>query len=246
MVLTMGCAGSFGGLRCLGPYLRRMSAPTFTVVMPVYLGDYSGNYGRSATDRRAKLIRAVQSVVAQRFTGWELMIVADGCDETWAMRDELQAMDTAGSIRVTRVPKQRIWSGVPRSVGIVLGTGRYVRYLDSDDMLGPSDLWSIAEGLEAAGWPDLALVGDRVYSAGEDRWYNRAARETRENGIGCSNIVVVRDERRALWPEIVYRHPHNGYDHDRQYFRQLCQHFTPVHIEGGQYHVMHVPRQYDL
>ena len=61
----------------------------------------------------------------------------------------------------------------------------------------------------------------------------------------CSNIVHVRDQR-TYWPEIIYRHPANGYDHDRQYFRHLKNYFEPVHITGGAYFVMHVPRQYDL
>jgi glycosyltransferase involved in cell wall biosynthesis len=209
--------------------------------MPVFLGEYAGNYGRSATDREAKLMRAIRSVVDQTFQGWELVIVADGCDATWALRDRILAMDPR--IRLFRISKQRIWSGMPRSIGIHMGTGRYVRYIDSDDMLGRDDLSTLAEGLEAAGMPELALCSDFVRV--DDQWHERLAVQTRANGIGCSNIVVVCDHR-AFWPEIVYRHPSNGYDHDRQYFRHLCQHFKPVHITGGQYYVMHVPRQYDL
>jgi glycosyltransferase involved in cell wall biosynthesis len=209
--------------------------------MPVFLGEYSGNYGRSATDREAKLIRAVASAVAQTFQEWELVIVADGCDATWAMRDRILAMDPR--IRMFKISKCRIWSGIPRSIGIHMGTGQYVRYIDSDDRLGPNDLSSLAEGLKAAGMPEFALCSDHVWDGWV--WYERMAVQTRANGIGCSNIVVVRDHR-AFWPEIVYRHPSNGYDHDRQYFRHLCQHFAPVPITGGEYYVMHVPRQYDL
>ncbi|TXH51169.1 MAG: glycosyltransferase family 2 protein [Desulfurellales bacterium] len=218
-----------------------MSNPFFTLVMPVFLGEYSGNYGRSATDRAAKLLRAVRSVADQGFLDWELVIVADGCDATWSMRDEIMAIDPR--IRLYRISKQRIWSGMPRNIGIHMGTGRYVRYIDSDDVLQSDDLSSIAEGLKDAGMPELALCSDYAWDG--SAWYERMAVQTRANGIGCSNIVVVRDHR-AFWPEIVYRHPSNGYDHDRQYFRHLCQHFAPVSITGGRYRVMHVPRKYDL
>jgi glycosyltransferase involved in cell wall biosynthesis len=209
--------------------------------MPVFLGEYSGTYGRSAVDREVKLLRAVRSVIDQTLQSWELVIVADGCEATWALREHILAMDPR--IRVLKVAKQRLWSGVPRSVGIMKGTGQYIRYIDSDDMLGPEDLQTLHDGLWDASLPDIGLCCDRVWNG--SAWQERLASDTRSNGIGCSNIVHVRDQR-TYWPDIVYRHPANGYDHDRQYFRHLKNYFEPVHITGGAYFVMHVPRLYDL
>lgn len=63
-------------------YVRTVTEPMFSIVMPSYLGDYNSSAGPSATNRVEKFIRAVDSVLAQTFGSWELLIVADGCEKT--------------------------------------------------------------------------------------------------------------------------------------------------------------------
>ena len=218
-----------------------MSNPVFSVIMPSFLGEYGGNYGRSASDRITKFDRAVRSCLVQTFEGWELIVVADGCEATWAQRDKYDDP----RVRFLRIPKQRLWSGVPRSTGIHKATGEYITYLDTDDQIGPHHLLGLHEGLEVAGMPALAIADDYTYDPTGDTWVRRVASSTKQNTIGTSNIHHRRDLG-AYWPDISYRWPSMGYDHDLQFYRHLLTLAEPVHVTGGQYYVMHVPRQYDL
>jgi glycosyltransferase involved in cell wall biosynthesis len=89
------------------------------------------------TFNRARFLRlAIESVFAQTFTDWELIIADDGSTE------ETRAY--LGSIASPRV--RVIWlqhSGNPsrvRNAGIRVSGGRYLAFLDSDDIWAPTKL----------------------------------------------------------------------------------------------------------
>ena len=91
--------------------------PLVSVVIPTY-------------NRVALLAEAVRSVLAQTFTDFELIVVDDGStDHTKAMVDGL----ADPRVRVISLPH----SGLPgraRNAGITQARGRYVAFLDSDDL----------------------------------------------------------------------------------------------------------------
>lgn len=218
-----------------------VSSPFFSVIMPSYLGDYGGNYGQPASNREAKILRAIGSCLAQTFTDWELIIVADGCDKTWELQHHELLQDAR--IKVLRIDKQRLWSGVPRNTGIFFAKGTYIAYLDTDDAFAPDHLQGLFDELLNREEPELAIVDDWVWSAGQ--WVKRIASATKENSIGTSNIIHAR-RLGSYWPEVVYRWPAMGYDHDLQFYRVLQTLAKPVKLEAGGYLVHHIPRQYDL
>lgn len=93
------------------------SGPTVTVVMPVW-------------NRAASMRRAVESVLAQEWPWWELLIVDDGSwDDTPAVAEVLASRDPR--IRYIR----RAHEGVcpTRNAGIEAATGEYIAFLDSDN-----------------------------------------------------------------------------------------------------------------
>ena len=93
------------------------SGPTVTVVMPVW-------------NRAASMRRAVESVLAQKWPWWELLIVDDGSwDDTPAVAAVLASRDPR--IRYIR----RAHEGVcpTRNAGIEAATGEYIAFLDSDN-----------------------------------------------------------------------------------------------------------------
>lgn len=210
--------------------------------MPSFLGDYSGNYGRSATDREAKLDRAIMSVVAQMDDDFELIVVADGCERTWALREKY--LEHPARICFMRIPKQRLWSEVPRNTGIMRAEGEYIVYLDTDDYMGEEHLLGIRKGLSDAGFPLWAVMDDLWFNVPENRWEHNVADLSRAESVGTSNLV---HRAGIFWPKITFRHPSNGYDHDRQFTRMLMQlQSGGAHIGAGQYHVCHIPRSYDI
>jgi glycosyltransferase involved in cell wall biosynthesis len=97
--------------------------PTVSVILPTF-------------NRTNYLRLAVDSVYAQTFTDWEMIIADDG-----------SADDTRTFLRSITDPRVRtIWlrhTGNPsqvRNAGINAATGKYLAFLDSDDIWAPSKL----------------------------------------------------------------------------------------------------------
>jgi glycosyltransferase involved in cell wall biosynthesis len=110
-----------------------MAAATVSVVLPTF--------------NRLKFLRpAVESVHAQTFTDWELILADDGSDlET---RQYLQSLENQPRVIV-------VWlahTGRPaivRNAGLRRAGGEYVAFLDSDDLWAPTKLERQIETLRA-------------------------------------------------------------------------------------------------
>jgi glycosyltransferase involved in cell wall biosynthesis len=114
-----------------------------SIIMPSFLGNYPG----CATDRVTKLHRAVESVLNQTHTNWELIVIADGCAET------IEEISKYADKRIKSfiIPKQNGF-GIQRSTGVKMSTGNIICYLDSDDMFSPLHLEFIAENIVDYDW----------------------------------------------------------------------------------------------
>ena len=98
-----------------------MSSPTVSVVLPTY-------------NRADVLPEAIDSVLAQDFDDWELLVVDDGSED-----------DTAGVVgpyledgRIAYLKKEHVGSADSRNLGVRRSRGRYVTFLDSDDVAAPN------------------------------------------------------------------------------------------------------------
>ena len=149
------------------------SNPKISVIVPVY-------------GVEAYLDRCVQSICAQTFADFELILVDDGspdncpalCD-AWAAKDD--------RIRVLHQQNQGL-SGA-RNSGIDAARGQYLSFLDSDDYIEPDMLQKLVTALETSGaqiavcnlvyedengirfrYPDFSTVQDRVIDT--DTYWN--------------------------------------------------------------------------
>jgi len=109
------------------------SAPTVSVVIPT-------------ADRPALLARAVESVLAQTFTDFELLVVDDG--STAAIDPALGAGRLARA-RVIRHDARR-GAAAARNTGTRAARGRFVAFLDDDDRWLPEKLARQLERFAAA------------------------------------------------------------------------------------------------
>ncbi len=87
-------------------------------------------------NRSQLLVRAITSVINQKYTNWELIIVDDGStDETKEVVEKFQEVNKISYFKIEN-------SGVSaaRNYGIKLAIGEWVAFLDSDDEWLPNKL----------------------------------------------------------------------------------------------------------
>lgn len=102
--------------------------------------------------------RAIESLRAQTFTDWELVIVDDGSTD-----------DTAATIAPYRADERVIYHrlahngglGAALNIATALARGEYLAYLPSDDLYYPEHLTRLVELLDARPKVDLAYGGVR-------------------------------------------------------------------------------------
>ena len=187
-----------------------------SVVMASYLGNYSG----AASNRDAKLRRAVDSFLLQDIG--ELIVVSDGCELT----NQIVESYKNPHIKLIKMMKQPLFAGSIRQRGIKESTFDWICYLDSDDLYMPGYLQKVVDDLDDQyDWIYYNdLVGDRLRTT--------CIAPCR---IGTSNIVHKKNTP-AVWPD--------GYMHDWKFIQQLGGNCKKIEYAG--YQVCHVPNQLDI
>jgi len=100
------------------------------------------------------ITEALESVLAQTYAAWELIVVDDGSsDDTPALAGEVAARDP----RVRLIRQRNRGVAAARNAGITASAGRYIAPLDADDFWFPDKLALQVAALEAAG-PEAGLA----------------------------------------------------------------------------------------
>lgn len=108
----------------------------FSVIIPTY-------------NRLPLLREALDSVWAQTFTDFEVIVVDDGStDGTWEYLQGLGA-------RVRAFRQENAGPGAARNRGAAVATGEYLAFLDSDDLWFPWTVAIYASAIAAHGTPSL-------------------------------------------------------------------------------------------
>jgi hypothetical protein len=122
---------------------RRMGQPQVSVVLPVWNGE-------------RYLKKSIESILAQDFSNFELIIIDDG------------STDDSGRIAATFAHDKRVIirtqenAGVvsARNLGLQVAKGEFVAFLDADDIAKPDRLSKQVAYLQAN--PEVAVVGSHI------------------------------------------------------------------------------------
>ncbi|HEX8284177.1 MAG TPA: glycosyltransferase family A protein [Pyrinomonadaceae bacterium] len=121
--------------------------PLVSVIVPTY------NYGRF-------IGQTLDSLRAQTFAGWECVVVDDGStDDT----EEVVARYAEADARVRYLRQANQRQAVAKNTGLADARGRYVQFLDADDLLEPRKLERQVEFLEANPQADIVYGGARYF-----------------------------------------------------------------------------------
>lgn len=122
------------------PPLNFSCQPETSIILPTY-------------NRAGHLARAIESVLAQNYTDWELLVVDDGSqDGTFALVDRY--LQTHSQIRYLKHQNRR--TGYSRNAGIQASFGRYLGFIDSDDFYKPHHLKERVEFMKTH--PEVDLI----------------------------------------------------------------------------------------
>lgn len=100
--------------------------PTVSVIMPLY-------------NAEKYVEQAVRSVIAQSFGNWELIVVDDCSRDSSAHIVKRMAAEDE-RIRLLSTEKPSGSPTLPRNIGVENARGRYIAFLDSDDLWLPEKL----------------------------------------------------------------------------------------------------------
>jgi glycosyltransferase involved in cell wall biosynthesis len=178
-------------------------SPAVSVIMPVF-------------NQEAWLGAAIDSVRAQRLTDWELLIVDDGStDGGRAVMQRYAALDPDRIRLLSHPAGERRGAAASRNLGIRQARGRYVAFLDADDlflreklaaevrkldgapdaaMLYAPALWRWEDGRRADRVDRIGIEVGRVHPSPELSW--RILLE-RQGDVPCTCAVLIRREAAA-------------------------------------------------
>lgn len=91
-----------------------------SVVMPLY-------------NSERYVAEAIESVIAQTFTNWELIVVDDGSTDK-SCEIVLEYVSKDARIKLLHNPSPNRMPSSPRNIGIQAAEGKYIAFLDSDDI----------------------------------------------------------------------------------------------------------------
>ena len=91
-------------------------------------------YNSAATIRET-----IRSVIAQSYVNWELLII-DDCSNDDSVKIIMEFMDTDSRIYYLKTEHPSGGPTLPRNVGIQAAKGRFIAFLDSDDIWLPNKL----------------------------------------------------------------------------------------------------------
>ncbi|MEP5761050.1 MAG: glycosyltransferase family 2 protein [Litoreibacter sp.] len=176
-----------------------MTPPNVSVVIPTY---------RDAV----RIIDALRSVIAQDFEAWEALVIDDGSPEDIQskVRSEIAGLQDP-RIRLC-ISRTNRGAARARNIGIRLAKGRYIAFLDADDLWHPAKLSVQLHEMETS---EAALSCTSYENVNEDTGERSTrmpparlsyAETLRENAIGCSTVMLDREVLgRSYFPDIRMR-----------------------------------------
>ena len=136
------------------------------------------------------LPNAVDSVLAQSFDDFEVIIVNDGSPDTAALERVIAAY--RGDSRVRYLVQENQGPSGARNTGVLAATGRYVAFLDADDWWTPSYLATQMEQVKTN--PGLDLVYCDALLVGTSPLAGRTFMETSpsEGAVTLESLIALR------------------------------------------------------
>jgi glycosyltransferase involved in cell wall biosynthesis len=129
------------------------NGPCVSVIIPAYnIAEFIGE--------------TLDSVMAQTYTDYEVVIVNDGSPDTEAMERVLAGYPD----RIVYIKQENQGAGAARNAGLKAAHGRYVAFLDGDDVWFPSHLSEQVALIESGPGYDLVYADAEIFGGNHDNF----------------------------------------------------------------------------
>lgn len=148
-----------------------LETPLFSVVMPAY-------------NAASLIAESIDSVQSQSVQSWELLVIDDGStDATAQIICRYAALDP----RVRLIEGQHRGCGAARNLGMAQARGRFIAFLDADDLWLPEKLHCHLRQFEADPQLGLSFTRARYMSFGGER--TRTVSSTPTHGLKAEDFL---------------------------------------------------------
>lgn len=202
-----------------------MRAPFISICIPAYRAERF-------------LAETLESVRAQTFADWELIVTEDGSRDRTEELTRAFAATVSQSVRYTRHDPNR---GLPatRNAGIAEARGEWIALLDADDLWEPEHLASLAKAAEQTG-AELVHAGSVLFDSDTGRELEVRAPSARRvaefprslffNAYSVQPASVLL--RRELWARVGGFNPEYRYVEDREMWMRCARAGAKFHYTG--------------
>lgn len=154
-------------------------------------------------NRQNEIEECIRSVFTQSYENWELLLIDNGStDRTLEICQALAAEEPR--IRLLRAPRG---VSLARNAGVDAARGKYLFFLDSDDVIHPSLLETLLHAMEKH---QAGLAGTPVINIHQSQWGDFAKRPKTHKGIGKYRFLT-----------------------NEQALQAIFQYATPINLIGG-------------
>src|SRR5690554_4961339 len=127
--------------------------PFFSIIIPTY-------------NRAYMISKSIESVIAQTFTDWELIIVDDGStDNTKELIENYISKDT----RIKYIYQENAERSAARNNGIKQAVGEYICFLDSDDYYLEERLNKLHTFIQSIEQKEVLIFTGIIFEYGNNR-----------------------------------------------------------------------------
>jgi glycosyltransferase involved in cell wall biosynthesis len=201
-------------------------------------------------DRLQLLGRALDSVIAQTYRNWELIVVNDGGESVGSVTDGRDASDRIRRIDFDRSHGQ----AVARNTAFTVAKGEIICYLDDDDIYLPHHLETVVRELSGQSrafiYTDAVVVKERlVDGAGKEvgRSNPYAHHEYSRHRLLVNNYIPINTwahKRACLDESGIFDSSLSCYE-DWEFLLRLSEHYDFHHVEQTTVEVRHRVDQVD-
>ena len=183
-----------------------MDQPFFSIVIPVY-------------NTVRELERCVESITVQTFADYEVILVDDGSTDGSAdLCDCLSRNDS----RIKTIHKDNGGCSEARNTGIRAASGRYLMFVDSDDMWDDAEALAKLREIVLSKSCDIVCFGVGIYN--EEGELEKVRKVSLSEGCGHDKVSVL--------TELIYRNQYFSACYVRVYERQFLVDNNLFFVEG--------------